>query len=95
MRTMNEMHMMIDIVRDFKPLTEAQINELPDKLKAHAMSGKPEACKDSKAGTVVRIIRRNLGHNKGNRGRNYFFTIFPVNIFCSWIKRYEYTPGLK
>jgi uncharacterized protein len=50
MQTMNEMHMMIDIARDFKPLTEAQINELLDKSKNHAMSGEPEAYKDSKSG---------------------------------------------
>jgi len=50
MQTLDEMRMMIDIARDFKPLTEAQINELLDKSKSHAMTADQEAYKDPKSG---------------------------------------------
>jgi predicted aldo/keto reductase-like oxidoreductase len=50
MQTMDEMNMMINIARDFKPLTEGQINELLDKSKSHATTADQEAYKDPKSG---------------------------------------------
>ncbi len=50
MQTMDEMNMMINIARDFKPLTEGQINELLDKSKTHATTADQEAYKDPKSG---------------------------------------------
>jgi predicted aldo/keto reductase-like oxidoreductase len=50
MQNFEEMQMMIDIARDFKPLTEEKINELLDKATVAAKTGEAEFYKDSAKG---------------------------------------------
>ncbi len=50
MQNFEEMRMMIDIARDFRPLTEVQINELLDKASLAAKNGEAEYYKDSNRG---------------------------------------------
>jgi uncharacterized protein len=50
MQNFEEMRMMIDIARDFKPLTEEKINELLDKATVAAKTGEAEFYKDSAKG---------------------------------------------
>lgn len=50
MQNLEEMHMMINIARDFKPLTEEGINELLDKAALAAKNGEAEYYKDSNRG---------------------------------------------
>ncbi len=50
MQNFEEMRMMIDIARDFRPLTEVQINELLDKAALAAKNGEAEYYKDSNRG---------------------------------------------
>lgn len=50
MQTPDEMRMMIDIARDFKPLTEAKINELLDISKEPSKTGETEMYKNPQYG---------------------------------------------
>jgi uncharacterized protein len=50
MQNRDEMQLMINIARNFKPLTEEKINELLDKSMAAAKDGDPERYKDSASG---------------------------------------------
>ncbi len=50
MQNMDEMRLMIDIARDFKPLTEEKINELLNLAEATAKTGGSELYKDSNRG---------------------------------------------
>ena len=50
MQNLEEMRMMIDIARDFKPLTEEKINELLDKAALAAQNGEAEYYKDASRG---------------------------------------------
>lgn len=50
MQNRSEMQMMINIARDFKPLTEEKIDELLDISSAAAKNGEPEAYKDPTSG---------------------------------------------
>ena len=50
MQNQEEMQLMINIARNFKPLTEDKINELLDMSLAAAQNGEPEAYKDSSSG---------------------------------------------
>lgn len=50
MQNFEEMRMMIDIARDFKPLTEEKINDLLDKATVAAKTGEAEFYKDSNRG---------------------------------------------
>ena len=50
MQTREELHGMIDIAKDFKPLTEDQINHLLDISRAPAQDGHIEAYKDPHGG---------------------------------------------
>lgn len=50
MQNRDEMQLMINIARNFKPLTEEKINELLDKSMAAAKDGAPERYKDSTSG---------------------------------------------
>ncbi|HSO85568.1 MAG TPA: aldo/keto reductase [Draconibacterium sp.] len=50
MQNLEEMRLMVDIARDFKPLTEEKINELLDKANVAAKTGEAEFYKDSAKG---------------------------------------------
>jgi uncharacterized protein len=50
MQNFDEMKMMIDIARDFKPLTEDKINEMLDKAALASKNGEAEYYKDSSHG---------------------------------------------
>jgi len=50
MQNLDEMRMMINIARDFKPLTEDNINEMLDKAALAAKDGEAEYYKDSSKG---------------------------------------------
>ncbi len=50
MQNHDEMQLMINIARNFKPLTEEKINELLDQSMAAAKDGAPERYKDSASG---------------------------------------------
>ena len=50
MQNQEEMQLMINIARNFKPLTEDKINELLDMSLTAAQNGEPEAYKDSSSG---------------------------------------------
>jgi uncharacterized protein len=50
MQNKDEMKLMLNIARNFKPLTEEKINELLDKSLAAAKDGAPERYKDSTSG---------------------------------------------
>lgn len=50
MQNLDEMRLMIDIARDFKPLTEEKIDELLDKAELAAKNGEAEYYKDTAKG---------------------------------------------
>ncbi len=65
MQTIDELQMMINIGKDFKPLTKQQINQMLDQSKDHARTGKPEAYKDASSGYGCSYHSNILKEGKG------------------------------
>lgn len=65
MQTMEELQMMIDIGRNFKPLSKSQLEDLLDKSEQHAMTGKPEAYKLATSGYGCGYHSRVLSEGQG------------------------------
>jgi hypothetical protein len=65
MQNFDEMRLMIDIARDFKPLTEEKIAELLDKAEAAAKNGEAEFYKDAAKGYGCSYHRKVIAEEKG------------------------------